>query len=410
MEQARYNEMTNNLKKIKDNLLGQSIFLFGHCEATLLLADMLLDDDIRPRAILDNNKNKQGISYKSIPVTAPIEATNCKDENAIVLIATRFYESMNVQLRELGFCGSIVKLVDYNSYAEYSLSEETRNRKKKRIEHGIMSFEKLKDKYPEAMIIFCPFNALGDVYYCLSYLPEFLKHRELCKFVLVVSSRSSANVAELFGTENIEIYDQNELDAMIQAVIFLKDELGFIAHQDRPYAINLHKALSIKRIPLEKIYCCGIFGLPQNTAVSEPSNWEKWDELSVIKKGKAVILAPYAKSVIALPDGIWEEIANDYLEKGYQVFTNVFGEEIPIAGTKGISAKITEMKSIVERAGTFIGIRSGLCDILKTAYCKKIALYPDYNYSDTIWKAIEMYYLDEYENIVVGEDFKWEMN
>ena len=39
-----------------------------------------------------------------------------------------------------------------------------------------------------------------------------------------------------------------------------------------------------------------------------------------------------------------------------------------------------------------------------------IALYPDYNYSDTIWIAIDMYYLDEYENIVVGEDFKWEMN
>ena len=68
------------------------------------------------------------------------------------------------------------------------------------------------------------------------------------------------------------------------------------------------------------------------------------------------------------------------------------------------------MKSAVEQAGLFIGIRSGLCDVVRTAKCKKIALYPDYNYCDTKWKAIDMYAIDTFENIVVEEDYKWELN
>ena len=41
---------------------------------------------------------------------------------------------------------------------------------------------------------------------------------------------------------------------------------------------------------------------------------------------------------------------------------------------------------------------------------KKQVFYPDYYYSDTMWKAIEMYRLDGWENIVVGEGFEWKIS
>ncbi len=65
------------------------------------------------------------------------------------------------------------------------------------------------------------------------------------------------------------------------------------------------------------------------------------------------------------------------------------------------------MKSVVERAGTFIGIRSGLCDVIRTADCHKIALYPDYHYCGTRWTAAEIYAIEGFENIVVNGDFQW---
>ena len=71
-----------------------------------------------------------------------------------------------------------------------------------------------------------------------------------------------------------------------------------------------------------------------------------------------------------------------------------------------LSPIIAEMRSAVEQAGLFIGIRSGMCDVIKTAQCRKIALYPDYFYCDTKWKSIDMYAIDEFENIVVKDNGK----
>ena len=104
---------------------------------------------------------------------------------------------------------------------------------------------------------------------------------------------------------------------------------------------------------------------------------------------------------------VWKQIIEGYLSKGYICYTNVAGEEKPLPGTYAISPNISEMQSVVERAGLFIGIRSGLCDVIREASCEKIALYPDYQYCDTKWKAIDMYWLDGWENIVVGEEFQW---
>lgn len=38
-----------------------------------------------------------------------------------------------------------------------------------------------------------------------------------------------------------------------------------------------------------------------------------------------------------------------------------------------------------------------------------MALYPDYNYCDTKWKAIDIYALEGWENIEVGGEFQSSM-
>lgn len=408
MDRQRYEEMIENVDSRKDILLNKKVFLFGHCEATLKLADYLLDNEIRPTAILDNSEAKYGQDYKGMPIVPPSDVLNSVQDSSIVLIVTRFYEAMNAQLKKIGFKGEVVKLVDYNTYAEYSLSEETRSRKRNRVERGDEIIKDLKTRYKDSLIVFCPFNALGDIYFCMSYLPEFLRRRGVKYYAICVPGRGCSSVAKLFGAEHIEVFEQNELDAAVQAVIYSQDDRCFIAHQDRPYVVNLHKTMKLKKIPLDKVYCCGIFGLPVDTLPVKPNGWKDWKDLDKIREGKAVVLSSYAKSVTALPDSIWKDIVADYRAKGYQLFTNVCGDEEPLTGTTALRADLCEMKSILERAGTFIGIRSGLCDVVKTADCRKIALYPDYNYCDTKWKAIDIYSIDGFENIVVDKDFKWE--
>lgn len=452
MERLYYQEMVLNLDKIVETkkIEDKTIYLFGHCNATEELADLFLERGIVVKAILDNNTAKHGNTYRSIPVVPPQDILEEPPEHTAVYIVARAYEAMNEQLRKIGYQGEIHKLVDYNSYAEYSLSEDTIRRKQERVRRGMLTKQRMEQKYPGYFKVLCPFSALGDICFTMSYLPHFLKKRKVENCIVGVIGSACAQAAELFcpdygnllEAENsgsipissassvsynaewnhdsiqkmtrhdqprlcIETFSQQDMDEMIQACLYTRDTSSFIAHQDRPYVVNLHKALYVKCIPLEQIYCCGVFGLPADTEPARPrrERFQEFSGLSQMKKGKSVIFSPYAKSVTALPKSFWQWIVCWFRSKGYQCFTNVAGEEQPLEGTMGISPKIAELQSAVEYAGTFIGIRSGICDVLKYAECRKIAFYPDYNYSDTKWKAIDMYALKGWKNIVIRDDW-----
>ena len=416
MEKKLYEEMITSLNEIGKtiNLTAKRIFLFGHCNATLEFIDLLESKGLKATAILDNSETKQGLEYKGVMVVYPSQinelAGNNPKDDSIVLIASRFYASMLKQLRELGFDGPVRKIIDYNTYAEYSLSEDTIARMTAREKHGEELLGALPANYPDYFKTFCPYNALGDVYFAMSYWEAFAKKRKIDKVVFCVPSPVLADVIHMFGDYPVEVYEQKELDAMIQAALYTHDENSFIAHHDRPYVVNLHKALYIKKIPLEQIYCCGVYGLPKDTVAAKPNaKGVIYKDIESIPEGNAVIFSPYAKSVPALDSKIWEKAVSYYSGKGFKCYTNVVGDEKPLIGTESISPSLLEFSSVVERAGTFVGIRSGLCDVIREANAKKIALYPDYNYCDTKWKAIEMYWIDQFDNnLLATEEIKWE--
>lgn len=412
MDGLRYKEMVENVDRLiqEEVIQGKKIFLFGHCNATEELIDLLYDRGFDVAAILDNNKEKHGKTYRKVEIQPPHRILEEQQFRVLVCIAARACEAMADQLRRMGYGGQIRKLVNYNSYAEYSLSEDTVNRKLQRVERGISLLRDMEQEYPGCFKILCPFSALGDVYFVMSYLPYFLQKRGKTDCVIGVIGRACGEVAGLFGDYRVKVLQQKDMDEVIQAALYAGDSDTFIPHQDRPYVVNLSKALYIKKISLEHLYCCGVFGLPVSTKPYSPVRLREYRELHRICPGKSVILSPYAKSVTSLRQDIWDQIIDHYKEKGYVCYTNVVGEEKPLSGTHPISPAISEIQSAVERAGTFIGIRSGLCDVLREASCRKIALYPDYNYCDTRWKAIDMYRIEGWENIVAGEGFEWREN
>ncbi len=415
MDRKSYSEMENNLRLVSDetDLSSRKIFLFGHCSATLELVDLLEEKGLSVSAILDNSIDKQGLYYKDVEVVPPERIRNLSgpssENSSIVLVTSRFYASMHKQLRNLGYNGPVRKLIDYNTYADYSLTEETIKRMTAREKHGEDLISDLVHKYGSVFKVFCPFNALGDIYIMMSYWNSFAKTRGINNPVFCVSGRVLVDIIHMFGDYPVEVYEQKDLDAMIQAAIYTQDKDAFIAHQDRPYVINLHRALYIKKIPLEKIYCCGVFGLPVDTVPEVPQYGKNvYCDLDRIVEGKTVVFSPYAKSVTTLDEKIWKDAVTYYTEKGYICFTNVVGDELALEGTEALNVSLPEITSVLEKAGTFIGIRSGLCDVVRNANCKKIALYPDYNYCDTKWKAIDIYSIDGFENIALEDGDTWE--
>ncbi len=403
MDSQHYAEMKEKFSRLKTAGVfeGKAVFLFGHCNATEKLAELFLTEGYMVEAILDNNTAKQGMGCQNIPVVDPDRIVG--QENAVVCIVSRAYAAMKAQLQRMGYLGGIYGLVAYDSFSVYSLSEETQDRMSQRIRRGTISLESMKSKYMGMFRIYCPFLALGDVVLAMSYLPYFLERREISQYAVFVVGNACGEVAEMFGAEAVEVLTQKEMDEQVQAVIYLRDTGSFIAHHDRPYVVNLWKILFVKKIPFEELYRIGVFGLSGDFKPYNPVKLTIYEKLEEIPAGNAVILSPYAKSVANLPGEYWELIVEYCSQKSYQVYTNVAKGEKELPGTFRLEVRLSELQSVVERAGIFIGLRSGLCDVIKGADCRKIALYPDCFYSSTRWKAEEIFHLDGWENIVVKD-------
>ena len=97
MEKKLYDEMVENINKIDEemDLTSKKIFLFGHCNATLELVDLLDSKGIKVTAILDNSDAKQSLEYKGAVVIYPRNIVERAGDNpktdSIVLITSRFY-------------------------------------------------------------------------------------------------------------------------------------------------------------------------------------------------------------------------------------------------------------------------------------------------------------------------------
>lgn len=99
-------------------------------------------------------------------------------------------------------------------------------------------------------------------------------------------------------------------------------------------------------------------------------------ELGLVE-GKTVILCPYAKWPPLITNYFWTKLADKLHKKGFMVCTNSIGEkEPPISGTIPVSYSYNIAVPFVKKAGYLVGLRSGLLDIIESAQCKKVALYP----------------------------------
>lgn len=403
MEQQYKIEMISSLeKKIKSHFFeNKKIFLFGHCNATQELADYLLSRFILPTAIFDNSVSKQGSVYREIPVISPEIICNYNSNNSVILIASRFFAQMYEQCREIGYNGEIVQVVEYNSFSEYSLSEETIKRKAERLLRGKETLDKIRHSFPTHHLVICPNNALGDVYWAMSFLPAYCEKNKIYETVIIVIGNTCCKVAEMFGIKNIITLDKKQMDELVQAVIFTNEEDAVIAHHDRPYTDNTIKWLNKHFLEFIDCYRIAVYGLVEGVEPTSPHIFSLFENIENIPKGRSVIISPYANSISALPGEFWAEIVSEYSQKGYAVYTNVVGDEKPIAATSPIKIPIMQMPLAVEYAGIFIGIRSGLCDIVHTSNCKKIVVFPDCCYSTTPWKVADFFMLPGWESITV---------
>lgn len=137
-------------------------------------------------------------------------------------------------------------------------------------------------------------------------------------------------------------------------------------------------------------------------------------EISCIDPHRTVLLSPYEQTVSILgekrlPIEFWERLAMTLSKMGYKVLTNCSGasDEPLIKGTQGCFPKFEGIHSFVESCGFFVGIRSGLADIIATTKAKKIVLYPSMSFLN--WSSLTKIFGSEYnvQELIVKDN--WEI-
>ena len=116
---------------------------------------------------------------------------------------------------------------------------------------------------------------------------------------------------------------------------------------------------------------------------------------------KIVIISPYSySSPFNLEKEFWIELTKKLKELGYIVMTNASKKEEIIDGNLRINFGFQEMIAIAEEIGFFIGIRSGLFDIISSTNCRKIILYPKFTYPFSKINYKDMDILSKGRNVI----------
>jgi hypothetical protein len=376
-----------------------TLYAFGHTAATEQVRRRLDRDGIRLSAVLDNNPLKQGGSLGGVPILAP-EAVTDHCGPSLVLIASRFYDDMRRQLIDLGYAEErILRVADFSITTDTAAGADP--------DRGTRLLERLRRAHPGRHLVLCPFGAFGDVYWALAYLPAFAAAHQLRPLVPVVVGEGCREVARLFGFEDADSLTQVAMDDLVAAVVSAEASDATIAHHDRPYGSTAPvRVLDERFVAFIDMYRELVYGLSDRAEPQTPSRervrrGNRRPVSDGLAPGRTVLLAPYAKSVLPVASSFWKDTAELYASQGYAVATVVHGAEDAVPGTVALEVEIEDLLEVAEHAGTFIALRSGLCDVVHAARARKVHVSPDAYYSTTRYKVADFFALPGWESVVL---------
>lgn len=361
---------------------NKTIFLFGASDHTRQVIQILREKGIEPFFVLDNDKRKKHSFCAGLEVITVEDVTNLLDENHVYVIYSLFWREMKEQLLHLGVrSNNIVCLYEKNKMLLGRFLESYKGKK---------IYRRIRNQYGKLQILLCPYTGTGDVYLIGTFLNQYIQKQKLEDYVLIVVSNACKKVADIFKIKNVEILkNQKEGEYLIKYYLLCPDKISLKVLNDSWQKIHTNKLewfRGYKNWYFMELFRTFVFDLPDEALPEKPLLDNMDEEVDSIFNdnnliaGKTVIISPYANTLADLPASFWEDIVKYLKNKEYIVCTNSSNISEPaIPGTIPISFSLTIAPQFVSKAGAFIGIRSGLCDVISASNAKKIILYDEDN-------------------------------
>lgn len=355
-----------------------NIFLFGYSN---LSQSIIKSDKIAIKGVVDNNRNSviKREGYSDIEVNSPNSLLIPYNPNNRILVCIYSYKEVCRQLHELGYeLGKHVYIINYGMGKYNDNSEEIfKYYIRKDLEIGCRLYCSLIETYNYDKVIVCPYPGTGDIYLICLYLSEYIRKLKINNYLIIFASMAAKKVANLFGVDGIVLSYENILKLLKYSRLCNERDKIVVLNDDIDMDRGRH-IRGVKGLDFNSLFQVLLFQDAKkrrnNTILIDHAD----DIFSTynLRKRKTIILSPYANTLISLSEQFWSQLARAIIEKGYDVCTNVAtGKEHPIACTTGICVPYNQIIDFANNSCLFIGLRSGLCDLLTVSKLTMIVLY-----------------------------------
>lgn len=380
----------DEIEKNIDRIEAEGIFdkcwlvLFGANKPSEKMLLSLKAKGIKVDCVIDNNSEITGKCMCGVRICTPEEGLAGHTKEAVVLIASKYYKEMKKQVVDLG-CqeNRVYQMAVYQKLSTDVCAFEEAQLK---VQAGLQCHEELLKEFGrDVWVIMCPYNGIGDMYFIGAYISKYCEKMQLDNIVVTVVSNTCFRVAKMFGIHNVKKLEQKMSDSLMKYASFIGGEqtgITVFTHTSIHWDVltNFERAERMDWGTMFRHVLMGIGDAPSNIPENENSRAqaEEFMKENRLTFGKTAIVSPYANTITGLEDDVWNCIVQCLQNKGYDVYTNSTGEKEPaLLNTKPLAFPIEIAREVVEYAGVFVGIRSGLCDVIESAKAKIFVLYPN---------------------------------
>jgi len=378
-EKARVRKCVGRFVK-NGQLVGKRIVLFGASGFSKDIQNSLQEHGFSATAVVDNDSRKTGIRCLGMTVQRPEDTLLPFDDKTIILFySPGFWREIAHQLKQMGYrrerhiCVMNDKIND--SFLNFSRMTAYKVR-------GLFWYRRIiKGHLPNCTIFVAPYTGTGDIYLTGLFFNEYIRRNNIADYVFAVVSGACRKVAEMFDIKNVIVLPHQISDDIISLERSTGKKLNIVTLNDGWLGDPLQWLRGFKGLHFEKMFRYFVFGFGDDIAHELPPRKVYSDEIDELfkkyglVKGETVVLSPYSNTLFDLPDDALEAIVAHCKGLNLTVCTNCAGTEKPVAGTPAVFFPLNQAIAFMDAAGYFVGVRSGLCDIISSSTCKKIILY-----------------------------------
>lgn len=328
-------------------------------------------------SVSDNDPRKWGGDVQGIEVIPPDELKNNK---SIIFVTSYRYKAVFEQLYAMGYEPGRNLFALHESVLSFRKVDKELQYAEEKLERGERRYNSFRDKYGDRWIYVNPHTGTGDVYMSWLYITQNETLSDSRDYVLLVQTESCRKLAELLGMSNekASLEDISDLAAYGRYMGMENTKIKILNYSFEQFAVS--RLRGFKGLDYNTMLQKTVFDAPgraRSMKLPQSSSDGLFEEYN-LKKGKTVLLSPYAVHGGNASADLWVRLSRHLLDAGFDVCTNISGNEKKIPGTTGLYLGYDELADFVEKAGFFIGIRNGLCDIISPSDCRMTILYPEY--------------------------------